>query len=57
LQAVLRAGYPDSSGATHTLLASVLRKLGQDQEAAKAEAEARRLSMMSQRAAQEPSQQ
>jgi predicted Zn-dependent protease len=57
LQAVLRAGYPDSSGATHTLLASVLRKLGQDQEAARAEAEARRLSMMSQRAAQEPTEQ
>ena len=54
LQAVLRAGYPDNSGATHTLLASVLRKLGRDQEAAKAEAEARRLSTMSQRAAQQP---
>jgi tetratricopeptide (TPR) repeat protein len=54
LQAALRAGYPDSSGATHTLLASVLRKLGRDQEAAKAEAEARRLSTMSQRAAQQP---
>jgi tetratricopeptide (TPR) repeat protein len=54
LQALLRAGYPDSSGATHTLLASVLRKLGRDQEAAKAETEARRLSTMSQRAAQEP---
>jgi tetratricopeptide (TPR) repeat protein len=54
LQAVLRAGYPDSSGATHILLASVLRKLGRDQEAAKVEAEARRLSTMSQHAAQEP---
>ncbi len=54
LQAALRAGYPDSNGATHTLLASVLRKLGRDQEAAKAEAEARRLSTMSQRAGQEP---
>ena len=54
LQAALRAGYPDSSGATHTLLASVLRKLGREQEAVKAEAEARRLSTMSQRAAQKP---
>jgi predicted Zn-dependent protease len=54
LQAVLRAGYPDRSGATHILLATVLRKLGRDQEAAKVEAEARRLSTMSQRAAQEP---
>jgi predicted Zn-dependent protease len=54
LQAVLRAGYPDSSGATHTLLASVLRKLGRDHEAVRAEAEARRLSTMSQRAAREP---
>jgi predicted Zn-dependent protease len=53
LLAALRAGYPDSSGATHTLLASVLRKLGRDEEATKAETEARRLSTMSQRAAQE----
>jgi predicted Zn-dependent protease len=53
LQAVLRAGYQDNNGATHTLLASVLRKVGRDEEAAKAEAEARRLSTMSQRAAQE----
>jgi predicted Zn-dependent protease len=53
LQTALRAGYPDSSGATHTLLASLLRKVGRDAEAAKEEAEARRLSTMSQRAAQE----
>jgi predicted Zn-dependent protease len=50
LQAALRAGYPDSSGGTHTLLASILRKLGREQEAIHAEAEARRLSTMSQRA-------
>jgi predicted Zn-dependent protease len=52
LKAALRGGYPDSSGGTHTLLASILRKLGRDQEAANAEAEAKRLSTMSQQAPQ-----
>jgi tetratricopeptide (TPR) repeat protein len=50
LQSALRAGYPDSSGGTHTLLASLLRKLGRTQEAIHAEAEARRLATMNQRA-------
>jgi predicted Zn-dependent protease len=54
LQAALRAGYPDPSGGTHTLLASLLRKLGQDQEAGRAETEARRLSTMNQQAAHRP---
>jgi predicted Zn-dependent protease len=40
----LAAGYPDEKGALHALLARILRKLGRDAEAAKAEAEARRLS-------------
>jgi predicted Zn-dependent protease len=40
----LAAGYPDEKGALHALLASVLRKLGRDEEASKAAAEARRLS-------------
>lgn len=40
----LAAGYPDEKGALHALLARVLRKLGRDVEAAKADAEARRLS-------------
>lgn len=40
----LAAGFPDEKGALHALLARVFRKLGKDAEAAKAEAEARRLS-------------
>ena len=40
----LAAGYPDEKGALHALLARALRKLGREAEAAKAEAEARRLS-------------
>ena len=44
LAPALDSGYPDEKGALHALLASVLRKLGRDDEAAKAEAEARRLS-------------
>jgi predicted Zn-dependent protease len=44
LAPALDAGYPDEKGALHALMARVLRKLGRDDEAAKAEAEARRLS-------------
>jgi predicted Zn-dependent protease len=44
LSAALAAGYPDEKGALHALLGRELRKLGRDAEAAKAEAEARRLS-------------
>ena len=40
----LDAGYPDEKGALHALEARVLRDLGRDDEAAKASAEARRLS-------------
>ncbi len=40
----LAAGYPDEKGALHALLSRVLRKLGRDAEAQKAQAEARRLS-------------
>jgi Flp pilus assembly protein TadD len=44
LAPALAAGYPDEKGALHALTARVLRKLGRDDEAAQAEAEARRLS-------------
>jgi len=44
LKPALDAGFPDEKGSLHALLARVLRKLGRDDEAAKAEAEARRLS-------------
>jgi tetratricopeptide (TPR) repeat protein len=44
LTAALAAGYPDEKGALHALEARVLRDLGRDEEAAKASAEARRLS-------------
>jgi predicted Zn-dependent protease len=40
----LAADYPDEKGALHALEARVLRQLGRDAEAAKAAAEARRLS-------------
>jgi tetratricopeptide (TPR) repeat protein len=40
----LAAGYPDEKGALHALEARVLRDLGREDEAAKASAEARRLS-------------
>jgi Flp pilus assembly protein TadD len=40
----LAAGYPDEKGALHALEARALRDLGRDEEAAKASAEARRLS-------------
>jgi predicted Zn-dependent protease len=52
IEAALHAGYADQSGSLHALLASVLRKLGRDQESAKAEAEARRLSAAQQRGAE-----
>ncbi len=44
LAPVLAAGYPDEKGALHALEARALRDLGRDDEAAKASAEARRLS-------------
>jgi predicted Zn-dependent protease len=44
LAPALAAGYPDEKGALHALEARVLRELGRDDEAAKAAAEARRLS-------------
>ena len=44
LTPALAAGYPDEKGASHALLARLLRKAGRTAEAAKAEAEARRLS-------------
>jgi predicted Zn-dependent protease len=44
LSPALAAGYPDEKGALHALAGRQLRKLGRDAEAAKAEAEARRLS-------------
>ena len=44
LQAALAAGYPDERGALHAMLAGVLRKLGREQEAQTAAAEANRLS-------------
>ncbi len=44
LQPALAAGYPDERGALHAMLASVLHKLGREQEAQNAAAEANRLS-------------
>ena len=44
LGSALAAGYPDEKGSSHALLARLLRKLGREQEAVKAEAESRRLS-------------
>jgi tetratricopeptide (TPR) repeat protein len=44
LAPALNAGYPDEKGALHALEARVLRDLGREEEAAKASAEARRLS-------------
>lgn len=44
LQPPLAAGYPDERGALHSMLASVLRKLGREQEAQSAAAESDRLS-------------
>ena len=44
LAPALAASYPDEKGALHALEARVLRDLGRDEEAARASAEARRLS-------------
>jgi len=44
LSPALNTGYPDEKGALHALEARVLRDLGRDEEAARASAEARRLS-------------
>jgi len=44
LAPALAAGYPDEKGALHALLGQQLRKVGRAGEAAKAEAESRRLS-------------
>ena len=44
LAPALTAGYPDEKGALHALEARILHTLGRDAEAAKASAEARRLS-------------
>jgi tetratricopeptide (TPR) repeat protein len=44
LRTALAAGYPDERGALHGMLAGVLRKLGREQEAQTAAAEANRLS-------------
>jgi len=44
LAPALAAGYPDDKGALHALMARVLRKLGREPEAARAQTEARRLS-------------
>jgi tetratricopeptide (TPR) repeat protein len=43
LQPALAAGYPDEKGALHAVLAGALRKLGREQEAKTAAAEASRL--------------
>jgi len=44
LKQALAAGYPDEKGALHSLEARLFRQLGKDAEAAKASAEAKRLS-------------
>ena len=44
LAEALKAGYPDEKGALHALLVKVLRRMGQESEAGKAEAEAKKLS-------------
>lgn len=44
LAPALARGYPDENGASHALMANLLRKLGRDAEAAQADAEGRRLS-------------
>lgn len=52
LQPALAAGYPDERGALHAMLASVLRKLGREQEAQSAAAESDRLANLFQLHAQ-----
>jgi Tetratricopeptide repeat len=54
LQPALAAGYPDERGALHAMLASVLRKLGREQEAQSAVAESTRLSNLFQQHGQGP---
>jgi len=54
LQPALAAGYPDERGALHAMLAGVLRKLGREQEAQNAVAEANRLSDVFQQHAPKP---
>lgn len=54
LQPALAAGYPDQRGALHAMLASVLRKLGREQEAQSAAAESDRLSSLFQQHDQGP---
>lgn len=54
LQPALAAGYPDERGALHAMLASVLRKLGREQEAQSAAAESNRLSNLFQQHGQGP---
>ncbi len=54
LQPALAAGYPDERGALHAMLASVLRKLGREQEAQSAAAESARLSNLFQLHGQAP---
>jgi tetratricopeptide (TPR) repeat protein len=54
LQPALAAGYPDERGALHAMLASVLRKLGRDEEAQNAAAESDRLSNLFQQHGQGP---
>ena len=54
LQPALAAGYPDERGALHAMLASVLRKLGREQEAQSAAAESDRLSNLFQQHGQGP---
>jgi Flp pilus assembly protein TadD len=39
----LKAGYPDKKGALHAMLARALRRLGRDEEARQAAAEAAKL--------------
>ncbi|HEV2194810.1 MAG TPA: tetratricopeptide repeat protein [Candidatus Acidoferrum sp.] len=54
LQPALAAGYPDERGALHAMLASVLRKLGREQEAQSAATESTRLSNLFQQHGQGP---
>ena len=53
LEPLLAAGYPDERGALHGVLAGVLRKLGREQEAQTAAAEANRLSNLFQQHSQQ----
>ncbi|MGB7188506.1 MAG: tetratricopeptide repeat protein [Acidobacteriaceae bacterium] len=55
LAPALAGGYPDEKGALHALEARILRQLGREKDAAKAAAEARRLSDAFQEHPQNPS--